>query len=93
VVPSSYKNEEMNFSQEPRMTPCWRVQNLMDFEICRTHSQETCDKHLKQDQAYFAQKGEARSPGGDGVHGKGREHVQGHVCMKKERQSTRTRAE
>ena len=43
---------------------------------------EEQDKVLR---SYFAQKGGARSQGRERVHGKGREHVQGHVCVKKER--------
>ena len=37
--------------------------------------------------SYFAQKGGARSQRGEGIHGKGREHVKwdGHVCVKRER--------
>ena len=45
---------------------------------------EEQDKVLR---SYFAQKGGARSQRGEGIHGKGREHVKwdGHVCVKRER--------
>ena len=44
---------------------------------------EEQDKVLR---AYFAQKGGARSQRGEGIQGKGREHVKvGHVCVKRER--------
>jgi hypothetical protein len=42
---------------------------------------EEQDKVLR---SYFAQKSGVRSQRGSGNHGKGREYVLGHVCVKKE---------
>ncbi len=53
--------------------------------ICKKLVRRLLEEQDKVLMSYFAQKGGARSQRGEGIQGKGLEHVKGHVCLKGKR--------